>query len=51
MRRSQVDTEVLVQLLRKHLDRFIDNLVTSRWFGFPVMIGILTVVFWLTIFV
>ena len=31
------------------LDRAIDNLVTSRWFGFPMMIGILTVVFWLTV--
>jgi len=31
------------------LDRAIDNLVTSRWFGFPMMIGILTFVFWLTI--
>jgi ferrous iron transport protein B len=31
------------------LDRTIDNLVTSRWLGFPVMIAILTVVFWLTV--
>jgi len=31
------------------LDRTIDNLVTSRWLGFPLMIGMLTVVFWLTI--
>jgi ferrous iron transport protein B len=30
-------------------DRAIDNLVTSRWLGFPMMIGILTAVFWLTI--
>ncbi len=30
-------------------DRAIDNLVTSRWFGFPMMIGILTVVFWVTV--
>jgi ferrous iron transport protein B len=31
------------------LDRAIDNLVTSRWFGFPMMIGILTAVFWVTV--
>ncbi len=31
------------------LDRTIDNLVTHRWFGFPIMLGILTVVFWTTI--
>jgi len=30
-------------------DRAIDNLVTSRWLGLPAMLGILTVVFWLTI--
>ncbi len=32
-----------------NLDRTIDNLVTHRWLGFPIMLGILTVVFWLTI--
>lgn len=31
------------------LDRTIDNLVTHRWLGFPIMLGILTVVFWVTI--
>ncbi len=31
------------------LDRTIDNLVTHRWLGMPIMLGILTVVFWLTI--
>ncbi|HEU4364468.1 MAG TPA: ferrous iron transport protein B [Candidatus Krumholzibacteria bacterium] len=31
------------------LDRAIDNLVTSRWLGFPMMIGILMAVFWLTV--
>ncbi|MDP6416836.1 MAG: nucleoside recognition domain-containing protein, partial [Gammaproteobacteria bacterium] len=30
-------------------DRTIDRLVTSRWFGFPLMLLMLTVVFWLTI--
>jgi ferrous iron transport protein B len=31
------------------LDRTIDNLVTHRVFGFPIMLAILTVVFWVTI--
>ena len=30
-------------------DRSIDRLVTSRWLGFPLMLFMLTVVFWLTI--
>jgi ferrous iron transport protein B len=34
---------------RFDLDRTIDRLLTSRWFGFPMMLFILTVVFWLTI--
>lgn len=34
---------------RFDLDRTIDRLVTSRWLGFPIMLGILTLVFWLTI--
>ena len=34
---------------RFDLDRTIDNLVTHRWLGFPIMLGMLTVVFWLTI--
>lgn len=31
------------------LDRTLDRLLTSRWLGFPLMLGILAVVFWLTI--
>ena len=31
------------------LDRTLDRALTSRWTGFPVMLLILTVVFWLTI--
>jgi ferrous iron transport protein B len=31
------------------LDRTIDNLVTHRWLGFPIMLVILTAVFWVTI--
>ena len=34
---------------RFDMDRTIDRLVTSRWLGFPIMLFILTVVFWLTI--
>ncbi|UCD24349.1 MAG: ferrous iron transport protein B [Gemmatimonadota bacterium] len=30
-------------------DRTLDRLLTSRWFGFPLMLLILAVVFWLTI--
>jgi ferrous iron transport protein B len=34
---------------RFDLDRTIDRLVTSRWTGFPLMILLLAVVFWITI--
>src|SRR5262245_40137100 len=34
---------------RFNLDRTIDRLVTSRLWGFPLMILLFTVVFWLTI--
>ena len=34
---------------RFQLDRTIDGLVTSRWLGFPLMLLMLAVVFWLTI--
>ncbi|MGD9902678.1 MAG: ferrous iron transport protein B [Vicinamibacterales bacterium] len=34
---------------RFDLDRTIDRLVTSRFWGVPLMIGMLTAVFWLTI--
>ena len=34
---------------RFDLDRAIDRLVTSRLFGFPLMLALLTLVFWLTI--
>jgi ferrous iron transport protein B len=30
-------------------DRAVDRLVTSRWLGFPLMLLMLTVIFWLTI--
>ena len=31
------------------IDRVLDPLLTSRWFGFPLMLLILAVVFWITI--
>ena len=31
------------------LDRTLDGILTSRWLGFPLMLAILAVVFWLTI--
>ena len=34
---------------RFDLDRNIDRLVTSRWLGFPLMLLMLTAVFWITI--
>jgi len=34
---------------RPTLDRTIDRIVTSRLWGFPLMIGLFTVIFWLTI--
>ena len=34
---------------RFDLDRTLDRFVTSRWLGFPLMLLMLTVVFWLTI--
>ncbi|HEX6939292.1 MAG TPA: ferrous iron transporter B [Longimicrobiales bacterium] len=34
---------------RFDLDRTLDRLLTSRWTGFPVMLLILAVVFWITI--
>ncbi len=35
--------------VRFDLDRWLDRLLTSRWLGFPVMLVLLAVVFWLTI--
>lgn len=31
------------------LDRTLDRLITSRWFGFPLMFLLLAIVFWLTV--
>ena len=45
------DRAVIVdgQSRRFDLDRSIDRLVTSRRLGIPIMLGLLTLVFWLTI--
>ncbi len=37
------------QAARPTLDRTIDRVVTSRLWGFPLMIGLFTLVFWITI--
>ncbi|MBE9523856.1 MAG: ferrous iron transporter B [Chloroflexi bacterium] len=34
---------------RFDFDSFLDRIVTSRWLGFPLMLLLLTIVFWLTI--
>ena len=34
---------------RPALDRALDRLLTSRWLGFPVMLGMLAAVFWITV--
>ena len=38
-----------IKKLGLDLDRALDRVLTSRWFGFPLMLLILTAVFWLTI--
>ncbi|MEZ4423769.1 MAG: ferrous iron transport protein B [Gemmatimonadota bacterium] len=38
-----------LQKARFDLDRTLDRLLTSRWLGFPTMLAMLAVVFWLTI--
>jgi len=34
---------------RPRFDQLLDRLLTNRWTGFPIMILILAVVFWITI--
>jgi ferrous iron transport protein B len=38
-----------VRRVRFDLDRRLDQVLTSRWLGFPVMLFMLAVVFWITI--
>ena len=37
------------QAARPTLERTVDRIVTSRIWGFPIMLGLFTVIFWLTI--
>ena len=46
---SEKAVTVAGQKPRFDWDRTLDRLLTSRWTGFPVMLFILTVVFWVTI--
>ena len=50
-RRGQEITEQAVRIHRAKgdLDRKIDNIVTSRILGYPLMLALLSLVFWLTI--
>lgn len=41
--------EVVINARRTDWDRKIDNILTSRLWGFPIMFGVLAVVFWITI--
>jgi len=43
------NTKIDGKTKRINIDRTIDALVTSKWLGFPIMLGLLTAVFWLTI--
>ena len=49
---EQIAERAMTRGLRRagfELDRRLDALLTSRWLGFPLMLAILAVVFWLTI--
>lgn len=49
---SQIASRAVTQEGEKppiNWERFLDRLVTSRWTGFPIMLLLLTVVFWITI--
>jgi ferrous iron transport protein B len=46
---AKAATSTPAALVRSSLDRTLDRLLTSKWTGFPVMLAILTIVFWLTI--
>lgn len=38
-----------VRRIKFDVDRTLDRLLTSRWFGFPIMLLILALVFWITV--
>jgi ferrous iron transport protein B len=49
---QQIANEAVMRGVRRakfDLDRTLDRWLTSRWLGFPLMLAILAVVFWLTI--
>lgn len=48
-RAEEIADNVVKQNEKKDKDRFIDNILTSRIFGFPVMMLLLGFVFWLTV--
>jgi ferrous iron transport protein B len=43
------DSYVIKNKNKKDRDRIIDNYITSKVFGIPIMLGILALVFWITI--
>jgi ferrous iron transport protein B len=46
---AEESAAVGLQKARFDFERNLDRLLTSRWFGFPIMLLILAVVFWVTI--
>ncbi len=46
---QRIAGRVVAGVGRSVLDRRLDALLTSRWLGFPLMLAILAVVFWITI--
>lgn len=49
-RAEEVSQQVVTKQARgQNWDELLDNVLTSRWFGFPMMLGILALVFWLTL--
>lgn len=47
---EQITSHVLLKKVSKkaNLDQRLDDLVTSKWFGYPLMLLLLMVVFWIT---
>ena len=48
---SITDKSLTVNAVEKKItfDKSLDKIVTSKWFGFPIMFVLLAVVFWITI--
>lgn len=50
--RAEVITQRTVQVGKRggaNWDKALDDLLTSRWFGFPIMLSLLAIIFWLTV--